>query len=270
MAGERIPLEGMLNTRDLGGYRTGENAVIKKKRVIRSGGLFEATKKDLQVLQEEYALKQVVDFRTATERGQKPDPQMAGVKYVVDEILHEAQMGITHENENRPTELVEAMILMCREVGEAGSQYLGRLYPKLVTDDNCIRGYRRFFELLLEQKEGALLYHCSEGKDRVGTGTALFLSALGVEREVLLEDYLLTNCYTEERRMQVCELIRKRVPKEPEIAEHFLILNSVHQSYLESVFETIDRLYGSMDRFLREQMGLNEKRLSSLRDNYLE
>ena len=69
MAGERIPLEGMLNTRDLGGYRTGENAVIKKKRVIRSGGLFEATKKDLQVLQEEYALKQVVDFRTATERG---------------------------------------------------------------------------------------------------------------------------------------------------------------------------------------------------------
>lgn len=262
-------LEGLKNTRDLGGYRTKEGGEIREKRILRSGALCVATQADLQLLVKECGLKTIVDFRTLTERSQKPDPELSGVQYIINEILQEAQMGITHENENRPTELVAAMIAMCREVGEDAIHYLDRLYPLLVTNANCIQGYRSFFDIVCGQKEGTLLYHCSEGKDRVGTATALLFSALGVEKEVILEDYLLTNRYTEERRRAVYEQIRERIPQEPEIAERFLILNSVHRSYMESVFAVIDQTYGSMEVFLREQMGLSNDRLNDLRENYL-
>ncbi|NLL79849.1 MAG: tyrosine-protein phosphatase [Clostridiales bacterium] len=270
MAGERIQLDGLINTRDLGGYRTRDGRRLKKKRVLRSGALCIATEQDIQILTKQYELKKIIDFRTKTERVQKPDPEIMGVDYVVNEILQEAQLGITHEGEKRPTELLASMIAMCREVGERAEQYLAGLYPKLVTDENCIRGYRRFFEILLTQQEGAVLYHCSEGKDRVGTATALFLSALGVEREVILSDYLLTNDYTEEKRRDIYEKMKEKTPEEPGLAERFLILNSVHRSYLESLFDTIDQRYGSMDCFLQDQMGLVEEKRDRLQQMYLE
>lgn len=270
MAGERIQLKGLPNTRDLGGYRTKDGRQLKAKRLLRSGALFDAAQEDIHILTEQYNLKTIIDFRTATERKQKPDPEIEGVTYVVNEILHEAQMGITHEGEQKPLEHVEAMIRMCREVGAEARTFLGGLYPIFVTDKNCIEGYRHFFENVFAQKDGALLYHCSEGKDRVGTATALLFSAFGIERDVILADYELTNKYTEAKRRHVYELMKERLPKEPELAESFLILHSVHVNYIESLFDTLDKNYGGVDNFLRKQLGMDEVRLHELRDNYLE
>ena len=75
----RIPLEGLPNTRDLGGIRTMEGKKILPARLIRSGALYEATPADLERLVGEWRLGTVVDFRTAVERSQKPDPDMDGV-----------------------------------------------------------------------------------------------------------------------------------------------------------------------------------------------
>lgn len=52
--------------------------------------------------------------------------------------------------------------------------------------------------VILQQEEGAVLWHCSMGKDRVGVGTALLLYALGVPMETIMEDYLRTNRCLEE------------------------------------------------------------------------
>ena len=52
--------------------------------------------------------------------------------------------------------------------------------------------YSKFLDLLLNTP-GGFLFHCSAGKDRTGIGGALILHALGVEKKVILEDYLLSN-----------------------------------------------------------------------------
>ena len=49
-------------------------------------------------------------------------------------------------------------------------------------------------------KHGALLFHCTAGKDRTGMAAYLILSALGVEQKIIMEDYLLTNTVTQEFR----------------------------------------------------------------------
>lgn len=60
----RIPLEGICNTRDLGGYKSKDGRMIKPHRLIRSGALACTTEADRQLLLAEYQLKSVVDFRT--------------------------------------------------------------------------------------------------------------------------------------------------------------------------------------------------------------
>lgn len=270
MAGERIDLKGLGNTRDLGGYRTADGGILRPKRIIRSGALAPASKEDLALLTGVYELKTIIDFRTPTECMQKPDPQLEGVTYITNSILNEAQMGITHEGEQRPADLVDAMIAMVQEVGDHAEHYLADLYPVLVTDEHCLNGYRSFFEVLLSQESGSTLYHCSEGKDRVGTGTALLLSALGVDRDTIIEDYLLTNRYSEEKRKGILAMIRERVPGDELLHRRFVTLNSVHESYLASVFTTVENVYGSMGQFLSEKLGLDAENLERLKELYLE
>ena len=63
-------------------------------------------------------------------------------------------------------------------------------YESLVHDEYSIKQYARFLDVLLHQNEGAVLWHCSAGKDRVGVGTALLLCALGVPKKTIYEDFM--------------------------------------------------------------------------------
>lgn len=74
MTGTRIPLESLPNTRDLGGIRTADGRSIRLRRLLRSGALAGISDADREKLLKEYNLKTVIDFRTDTEREEKPDP----------------------------------------------------------------------------------------------------------------------------------------------------------------------------------------------------
>ena len=97
---QRIELEGLVNTRDLGGFETVDGRKIRPGRLIRSGELYDATSEDIKKLTQQYHLKTIVDFRTETERAGRPDPDIEGVRYIFNPILNEETMGITREKEN--------------------------------------------------------------------------------------------------------------------------------------------------------------------------
>jgi protein tyrosine/serine phosphatase len=52
--------------------------------------------------------------------------------------------------------------------------------------------FRKTFELLAESERLPLMYHCAAGTDRTGVMTALLLSLLGVERDTIVADFLLS------------------------------------------------------------------------------
>ena len=74
----KIYLEGADNTRDLGGLKTTEGAVIKDKQLIRSNRLSRITQKDKILLETEYHLQKILDLRTPMEVEQEPDLEVAG------------------------------------------------------------------------------------------------------------------------------------------------------------------------------------------------
>lgn len=272
----RIPLEGICNTRDLGGYRTMDGRKIKPHRLIRSGALKDSTDKDREILCEEYHLKTVVDFRTKAEREAMPDPVLNGVQYVENPILEEAAMGITREKEEKQdgSALVKKVVSTLHANGGTPISYMENMYTNLITNPFSKAQYRKFFTILLEQKEGALLWHCSAGKDRVGVATIMLLSALGVSREQIIADYMKINQFGAKEVQGLMKMLTDGMDpssRETKVrTEALRLLFTVERAYAESVFAAMENACGSVDAFLEKEMGLTAEKKEILRQNYLE
>ena len=264
-AGSRIPLSSIPNTRDLGGYAGAGNRCVKRHRLIRSGALSSLNEEDIRMLTEEYGLNTVVDFRTKAEAQEKPDTHMEGVTYISLPVLREAQLGMTHEED--PNRKIALMELVQNESTNAG-QFMQKIYEALIHDEYALGQYREFFRIMRANKEGALLWHCSAGKDRAGTAAALVLEALGVERETIYRDYMLTNLYVWGRLRQMLEKAAQQVPDE-RVLTGIAVMNSAKREFLESVFAAIEADYGTTERFFEQKMGLDRAGLEELRENYL-
>ena len=272
----RISLEKLCNTRDLGGYQTMDGRHIKKHRLLRSGALFGGTQKDLEALVNEYELKAVVDFRTASESSLKPDPSISGVIYIANPILEEEAMGITREDEEHRdgNAVVKEVISAIARNGSTPLDYMKNMYRNLITNPFSRAQYRRFFEILLAQQEGAVLWHCSAGKDRVGVGTILLLSALSVSREQIMADYMKVNEFGKEEVDCLMRAIighdRPLSREEREEAAAVRLLFTVDRAYAESVFAAMEAECGSVDAFLEKEMGLTAEKRIKLQEMYLE
>lgn len=259
----RINLEKLQNTRDLGGFVTKDGRRIKYKKLIRSGTLIKATDKDKATLTNEYELRTVVDFRTDVERLEKPDPELENVKFVFDPILETGTFGVTRE---RVT--LKDMPKAFEGVTEEPMTYMKRMYSEIVLDEHAQKGYATFFNVLLQQKNGSVLWHCSAGKDRVGVATALLLTVLGVDRDTIINDYLLTGEYCKKTTNFLKLLIALFVRNEA--GTYLKYLMDVKPEYIKSAFETIEKHYGSVENYLAETMDLSEEKQEELRKKYLE
>lgn len=142
------------------------------------------------------------------------------------------------------------------------------LYAELVTDENTVKRYRTFFDLLLQQEEGAILWHCSAGKDRAGMGAVFVLWALGVDEETIRRDYLLTNIYLKENLEEMLAFLSAKV-SDPRVIEGVRIMNSACESYLNRLLLAVKEGYGSMDRFLEDKLGLDGGKRALLQKKYL-
>ncbi|MDR2404343.1 MAG: tyrosine-protein phosphatase [Spirochaetaceae bacterium] len=228
-----LPLEGLYNTRDLGGYPAA-GRYVKWDMFYRAGDL-----KDLspqaKVHLENRRIKTIVDFRDSEERTQAPDGELSTVKKVYVLSIYAGSM----------------LNLRQIKTGAAGEEMMRQLYISMVSD--CRPQYRRFFSILSDPENSPLLFHCSAGKDRTGIGAALLLSALGVDREIIMEDYLLSR-----------EYIRGKYRSWLEESPHLEPLMTVCPGYIGAALDCIETVFGGMDRYLRNELGANPELLRSL------
>ncbi len=258
--GQRIPFQGLSNTRDLGGMKAEDGRRILPKRLVRSGDLYHLSHEDQIALREKCGLSKVIDFRTMQEKERKPDTKLEGVTYVFTPILDEATLGITRENS-----MIDDVTSEDVDMGN----FLEKVYRMLIRDPYAVDQYAQFLDELIHHTEGAVLYHCSAGKDRAGVGTALLLSALGIPRQVIMEDYLRTNEYLQEEAEYMIQLLETRMVVSPKVYSNVQAAFGVRRTYLEGVFQVMEEQCGSVEQFLRKKLYLSPKGLEQLRDNYL-
>lgn len=259
-----IELDGTCNTRDQGGMEAVTGQRVRAKKLIRSDGLEKLTDNDIHILVDECDLRTVIDLRTDVERKAAPDPidRMPEVKFVSLPVLADSAVGLTHEHSLRSL-WDEFLKLKGDPMG-----VISKTYPLMLLGDAGVAAYKQFFEILLAQEEGAVLWHCSEGKDRTGVASMLILFTLGVPPATIMEDYLATNLFARQRMKRIANDLKK-VHVADKSDEALLALICAHKEYMDAAMEAVKRKYGSLDAYLTEALDLTPEKRQLLAEKYL-
>ena len=259
-----IRLDGTQNTRDQGGMKTVTGQRVRAKKLIRSDKLSDLTESDIQVLVDECELRTIIDLRTEVEQESSPDPldKMPGVKYVSLPVLAGSAAGLTHEHSLRSL-WDEFLKMKADPLG-----VVEQTYPLMLLGDAGISAFRQFFEILLAQEEGAVLWHCSEGKDRTGMASLLILFALGVPFETIKEDYLATNLFARQKLKRIAHELEK-IHLADKSDEALLALICAHEEYIDAAMKAVEDKYGSLDAYLVNVLGVTDEKRQILAEKYL-
>ena len=193
MTGERSPsrhvaLAGAVNVRDIGGHRSAYGLEVMRGRLFRGDSLSRLTSADTERL-DGLGLRTVIDFRTPGEVLLGGDDRLPyGVEFGHLPVsggdlgaLYELIASGDHERQRHELG------------GGRAASFMAEMNRGFVTDTRQREAFGTALRLICTPGRLPLLYHCTAGKDRAGWMTAIVLTALGVPRELVLRDYLLSN-----------------------------------------------------------------------------
>ena len=234
----RARLTGIDNFRDVAGTGAGYSGTFGlpvNKGVFYRANAITPKGDDMSNL-EKLGLTKVYDLRTEPEIASKPDVLPDGVAYENIPILS-----------GNIAEMVAK--IKSPEDSRSMMQDMNRAF---VTGATERAGFAQLLTGLAET-EGAQVFHCTAGKDRTGWTSFLLLSIAGVDRSVIMNDYLLTNEYTAEGMKATRAGIAASLGEQ--MAVNMEPLLGVEASYLDAGLAQLDQTYGSVDRYLTEGPG---------------
>ena len=248
-----VPLDGSFNFRDLGGYKGRDGRLTRWGRLFRSDALHELTTDDVERLGA-MGLRTVVDLRTARElarTGRGPlEPQ--GVAFHHLAVVKEGVRGAPG------AEVGEAMAAPAPDGDDLSERYLWYLE---VGRDSLVE----VLTMLGDGSRYPLVFHCAAGKDRTGVLAALILEILGVDREVIVADYVIT--------AERISFIMERWLADPEFAERMAKVPpsrfSVEASTMEGFLDGLTSQFGGA-RAWAVGAGVTEETLGRIEDFLLE
>ena len=225
-------------------FRALDYANIKKGSFFRSESLFNISKEDQKLLIKS-GVKIVIDLRAEKEREAQKDVNLPNVNNINIPL-----------NADKGMKTIYKMDLALPDLEDC--------YEQLVNKDRK-DAWSKIFDVILNNN-GGILIHCTSGKDRSGIVSAVILKALGVDKETIFNDYLLTNQIPDislSNNPFVASLDEERRKL---IFDHF----SAKKEYLEASFNYINKEYGSFENFLKENCSVNNNLLKEFRNKYLD
>jgi protein-tyrosine phosphatase len=250
-----LPLEGGRNFRDLGGYRTTDGHSVKWGLLFRSGSMHGLTARDYTYL-DKIGIKVVCDFRDNRERAGEPVPWPAAqAPAVLSDDYSLADTGLMPKGDIRAMTTAQARAMLASS------------YPRMLTF--FADQYRRMFAELLAG-HAPLAFNCSAGKDRTGIAAALLLTALGVPRETVIQDYLLTNRYLDSKPVLAQQSKSGAnaawAQLSPSVMAAFM---AADRSYIEAALQALDKHPGGARGYFHDEMKLSDADIAKLGRMYL-
>ncbi|MGW9405596.1 tyrosine-protein phosphatase [Arthrobacter sp. NPDC055585] len=181
-------LEGTFNFRDTGGLPLTGGGSTANGILYRSDAVSALTPRGLADLAGS-GISVIVDFRTPAEQQMAPDRLPAGMDVEkVDLPLLEGAFTAMAQTAMQRTQLPGSGAAAAQAVQAAVDQLptLDRIYTGML--EHGAQVFARTARAAAAA-DGAVLVHCTAGKDRTGVAAALLLDAAGVERDAVLADY---------------------------------------------------------------------------------
>lgn len=253
-------LQGAPNFRDIGGYRAADGRTVRSGRLYRSEALARLTDADLHNLAT-LDIGLLCDLRAADERQREPNRWPPG-------LTTETLSGMESE------ELAAVRFFGWRQHiadpafdAAAARQWILHAYAAMPHLFASLLG--SLFDRLAATKSPATLIHCTAGKDRTGFVCAALLFALGVSRDDIFENYLLS------RRRRPPETLLQVLVGEAEgglsteTRAALMIMADVREDYLGTALAAIERNFGGIATYLETACTLHPEKRDRLRNRLL-
>lgn len=258
---QQVGLESVHNARQLGGYVIGDKKV-KMDLLLRGGALAGLSSADSSILADNFRLQRIYDFRSASEITSSPDIIPGDAQHYALPIDF-SQGGSQSVNLSSKEEILS--FLLENAENPRIQELCYTMYDNILLEESSQEVYRKFFKDLvaLDPEDGAVFWHCTQGKDRAGCASALLLAALGADRELIMADYALSNeyyapsvakipCSTDAQKLVIGTMI------------------GANPSVFAATLDKVEAKYGSIREYMTQCLGVTSEMMAKLASNYLE
>ncbi|MEZ5708312.1 MAG: tyrosine-protein phosphatase [Blastomonas sp.] len=253
---ELLAVAGARNLRDIGGCIAADGRRVRRGMIMRAGHPGELTEQG-QAQFAALGICSILDLRTTEERAEFPYPG-----HLVTDVRYWARDYDLSRGD---------IVAMLRDPATRQADMHAHMldsYRRLLSEQRLAAS--AMFEILLAGQT-PLLINCTAGKDRTGVLVALLLSALGVSREAIRSDYVLTE------RVQDPGAALFHVDPEGPFAYLLTVDPMVWRTmmraapeYIDAMFASLAGSHGSVEAFLADTCGMDADRLEQLRMLLLE
>ena len=258
-----IKLEGACNFRDIGGYVTKDNKRVKYHKLYRSDELSKLTAMDVKVI-ENLEIKTIIDYRTKRERNNNENLPICGTNVICLDIGAAADLSVMAAKKNS-----DKMNIYMEMSAELAKHFMKEQNEAFVRNPKCQSAFREMFKIILNEENIPVLQHCRGGKDRTGYGVALVLLVLGVSRENIIRDYMLTNHYKKEKNEKSLKDLMEKT-KNADWVRAVRYFKEADESFLATALDIIDEDYGGIDNYMQQVLDVTRNDIEKLKETYLE
>ena len=249
IATRNVNIRGIQNFRDLGGYKSEAGKNVRWGMLYRSAQIDSldcSAQRELRNI----GIKTIIDLRSPEERANYAQLQ---------EGFNMVHIPIQTGN----MEYILQGIQEGRIKGDTINRIVERMNRELVM--NYREEFKKLFEILLVPDNYPAIIHCSSGKGRTGVASALVLSALGVNEEVIMQDYRLSNDYF---NIPKASKYAYKLPVNSQ--EAITAVYTSKEDFLNAAREEIEQTYGDVPTYLSKGLNLNTEDIRKLRKILLE
>lgn len=245
IATRNVNIPGIQNFRDLGGYKSSPRGMNTHWGMLYRSAQIDSLSNCAYRELKNLGIQTIIDLRSTEELKNLP-PIQKGFNVVhipiptgnMEEILHGIQDG------KIKSDTIYRMV-------EQMNRTLVTKYQK---------EYKELFEILLDRQSYPVIIHCTSGKGRSGIVSALILAALGVNEDVIMQDYRLSNDYF---NIPKASKYAYKLPDNSQ--EAITTVYSAKEDFLNAAKNQIEEQYGDVKTYLKRGVGLTDKDIERLR-----
>lgn len=269
-----LPVDGLYNLRDIGGYKTSDGKRIKWGVGFRSDYLIQVQESSMEYIKN-LKIKTIIDYRSPDEIEQSPNKNIGeNETFVCNPNASIAEMAGALQSGESADGSREHMVDHARKQIangiENGDENMVRQQLSFVSEPRAQEAFSKALSVLANESHAPSLQHCRGGKDRTGFGLMLLEGILGVSENDMVYDYLLTRKAREEKSKRYYENFLKMAEGDIKVADYMFSLFDTKDIYIQASMKRIKNDYGSICAYAKDVLHIDDEQIEVLKGIYLE